>query len=214
MAQKGRTMTRLSTNIKESLWRKLCERSFQKQAEAIVKEQAEFAARVYDECFSEKDRKRMYDLPEGWMPSDGDIKVQLASTVTQFYFWGSGSNYSIPEHMRHAGAKVLDVPNKRFPSRLKGNVCGVFDGGTPIAEAWTALQAKQADLCRTIDEAKRAAMVVMNSATTVKRLIDIWPEAEEFAKKYLDNGERKALLPAVSVERLNALLGLPPENNQ
>lgn len=207
-------MTRLSTNIKESLWKGLCERSFKKQAEAIVKEQADFAARVYDECFSEKDRKRMYDLPEGWLVTNHYIKVQIASSTFQLHFWGSGTNYSIPEGMKKAGAKVLDIPNKRFPARLKGSTCGVFDGGSPIAEAWTTLQHKQIDLCETIDDAKRAANVVMNSATTVRRLIDIWPEADEFAKKYLDNGERKVLLPAVSVERLNALLGLPPESVQ
>lgn len=214
MAQKGRTMTRLSTNIKESLWKKLCERSFQKQAQAIVKEQADFAARVYDECFSEEDRKRMYDLPEGWLPTDSDIMVKLSGSVQKLYFWGTGGQYNLPERMRDAGAKVLDVSYKRFPSRKKGEVCGIIDGGTTLAEDWSAICAKQTDLCNTIDSAKRAASVVMNSATTVRRLIDIWPEAEEFAKKYLDNGERKALLPAVSVERLNALLGLSPENGK
>lgn len=214
MAQKGRTMTRLSTNIKEALWKKLAERAYLKQCDEVIKEQADFAARIYDECFSEKDRKRMYDLPQGWLPTDGDIKVKLAGSVTQFYFWGTGDIYNLPEAMRYAGAKVLDVPQKRFPSNKKDGVCGVIDGGTPLSEDWLKLQAKKGDLCRTIDDARRAAMVVMHSATTVKRLIDIWPEAEEFAKKYLDNGERKALLPAVSVERLNALLGLPPEKTQ
>lgn len=204
-------MTRLSTNIKESLWRKLCERSFRKETQQLINLNAAHANRVWEASFSQKDRDLMASLPEGWLPTDHDIQIQFAGRIQTIYFWGTLGQYSLPENLRHTGAVLKDA-FRRFPSKKKDGVCAVFDRGHPLCEEFDALQEKLTALAGRVGDARRAAFVVMNSASTVKRLIAIWPEAEEFAKKYLDNGERKALLPAVSVERLNALLGLPPEN--
>lgn len=49
----------------------------------------------------------------------------------------------------------------------------------------------------------------LNSVTTVKRLIEVWPESKELLQKEADKAS--AALPALRVEDLNKMIGLPSE---
>ena len=49
----------------------------------------------------------------------------------------------------------------------------------------------------------------LSKFTTVKRLLDAWPEAKELLPDRLP--EAKPALPAIRTEDLNALIGLPSE---
>lgn len=49
----------------------------------------------------------------------------------------------------------------------------------------------------------------LNSVTTTKRLIDVWPESKELIPDGVDTA--KQTLPALKVEDLNRLIGLPTE---
>lgn len=49
----------------------------------------------------------------------------------------------------------------------------------------------------------------LNSVTTIKRLIEVWPESKELIPDGVDTA--KQTLPALKVEDLNRLIGLPTE---
>ncbi|WP_446030549.1 Nmad5 family putative nucleotide modification protein [Lelliottia amnigena] len=49
----------------------------------------------------------------------------------------------------------------------------------------------------------------LNSVTTIKRLIEVWPESKELIPDGIDTA--KQTLPALKVEDLNRLIGLPTE---
>ncbi|EOX6590414.1 Nmad5 family putative nucleotide modification protein [Escherichia coli] len=49
----------------------------------------------------------------------------------------------------------------------------------------------------------------LNSVTTVKRLIEVWPESKELLPKEADKAS--TALPALRVEDLNKMIGLPSE---
>jgi hypothetical protein len=58
-------------------------------------------------------------------------------------------------------------------------------------------------------EIEATVWAALNSVTTLKRLIEVWPESKELIPKDSDNA--KAALPALRVEDLNRMIGLPTE---
>ena len=50
-------------------------------------------------------------------------------------------------------------------------------------------------------------MATLNQFTTVKKLLEAWPESKDLIPDNVD--EVKSLLPVVQVQDLNCLIGLP-----
>ncbi len=207
------TAARLTKNIREALMKKLITRAFQERAQAMVERQCDFAHRVYQDAL-EPHLEHIAAVPEGWLPTDDDIKVSFGSDYAQLDF-GSGFSYSVHHALRSAGAKALtgkagNRVERRFPSKFRGQCCKVYDHAHPLTEEFRNLTVEQEALVADIEKAQRVTKATLESVTTVKKLIEVWPEVEEFAKHYLDNGERRAVLPAIPWADLNAQLGLPP----
>lgn len=204
-------MTRLTHHIREKLLKDLIMRSFQAKAQAQVDAQKVFAAEVYRACFTEKEHKLMASLPRGWLVMDDDIKVQIANEVRTFHFSGSGGNSYLPSELSLAGAEKGDA---RFPipyNKYSGSpVVAVFDADHPIRLMNDELRNARQDLVKAIQEATTATKKVLESVGSIKKLIEVWPEVEAFAKPYLTEGERRAILPMIPREKINAMLGLPP----
>lgn len=58
-------------------------------------------------------------------------------------------------------------------------------------------------------EIEATVWAALNSVTTLKRLIEVWPESKELIP---ENGDKsKVTLPALRVEDLNRMIGLPTE---
>lgn len=201
---------RLTNNIRGALLKKLIARAFKEKVQAQTRANADFVRRVYEDVFASS-LKRMNDLPNGWLPTDTDIKVQMSGEVVRLYFWGTLDEYNPGEVFKLADFEYCRPNEYRFPSNAKSGVLGVYDGTHPLSTEFDRLRAQNAELQNTIWKAKKTAEAAMNAVGTVERLIKIWPEIEEFAKPYLKDGEQKALLPAIPRAELNAALHLPPE---
>lgn len=52
---------------------------------------------------------------------------------------------------------------------------------------------------------------VVNSVTTERKLLKVWPEAKELLPKASEIAQ-KANLPALRIEELNSIVGLPSKN--
>ena len=211
---------RLTKSIREALLKKLIRRAFQDRAQEMVDRCSAFAVKVYEDAMGPH-LKSIRSIPDGWLPSDDDVKVQIAGDVTRLCFNGSMGSGGLDMSMREAGAEEATVPgsvkgsfnrpNLPYPAKFRGQCVKVYDATDPIAQEHMELTRDLEDFQAEVRAAKRAAKVAMESVTTVKKLIEVWPEVEEFAKDYLVNGERKAILPAIPRAELNAKLGLPPE---
>lgn len=88
--------------------------------------------------------------------------------------------------------------------------------GSPVFEADHALTIRfhelenaAKDLDDRADTLKTQVRAVVNSVSTVKQLLNVWPEAKELLPATVE--ESKSKLPAVQVETLNTLIGLPTE---
>lgn len=195
--------TRLTTWTRERITKDVLEHRFSEQALRLVQDRAAFAMDVYNDIYSEADRKKMAALPNGWLPEDNDIRVQLGGSSRYMSLTFNGSTYG-------PVASVLKDPIERVTLRMRSSdlrgCAKVYDAGHPLAERYDELDTRQRDLNTAIDTAKRQVEAALASATTIKRLIDLWPEIEPFASKYED---KKAPLPALPTTDLNALLDLP-----
>ena len=202
--------TRLTNNIRDALLGKLLTRAFKPKGDALIKKAVDFAERLYRDALK-YDLARIDALPEGWLPTDDDIKVQLGAQITNIRFRGSLNQYGLGPSFDKAGINRPDIPNKRFPASKKGQVVAQYPRIHKLVEEFLQLQNEFKELREEIENAKRTAQGALDSVSTVKKLIEVWPEVEEFAKHYLVDGERKAVLPAIPRDRLNTILNLPPE---
>lgn len=74
-----------------------------------------------------------------------------------------------------------------------------LDEGSPVRAVLDGLRKEEAALEEDRSALRREVRSVLNSVTTVKRLLDVWPEAE----KYLPDRPETPNLPAVVVADLN-----------
>lgn len=216
--------SRLTKSIREALLKKLLQRAFQERAQAHVQRCSEFAVRVYEDALATH-LEAIRAIPPGWLPGGDDLKVYVGGDMERLCFNGSMGNGCLTTTLRETGAKEVDDlegsvpgsfnrPHLPFPAKLRGQCLKQYEAGTPIAEEFTAIKGAQEDLETEISRASRTTSTAMASVTTVPKLIEVWPEVEEFAKHYIDHGERKAILPAIPRAELNAKLGLPPSEAQ
>lgn len=202
--------TRLTNSIRDSLLKKLLERAFKARCDEFLKRAAAFAVAVHADVFG-KDLEKMNALPKGWLPQDDGIMVRFGGDNTRLSFKGSLGSGGIPDAFRRCGSTGGDSVYLRLTDSTKGTTAKVYNAREPLAAEYEGLINERKDLCDEIERAARTAKAAMESCSTIEKLIKVWPEVEEFAKEFLVDGERKALLPDVPRAQLNNLLNLPPE---
>jgi len=83
----------------------------------------------------------------------------------------------------------------------------VFEGDHPLVLQFHELTNRGADIEKRSSDLRIQVNAVLDSCTTVKKLLDVWPEAKELLPT--DVEEARPQLPAVQTAELNALIGLP-----
>lgn len=200
---------RLTKSIRDDLTEKLLTRSFGKKVQELAARCRSFADRVYEDVYR-KELERMNALPDGWLGTNSSFNVKFGSEYTPLGFNGTLDGWSWPSKFMMVGLETDLVYRRVLASRF--SQCNkVYDALSDFAVEYTSLNNEQSDLIRTIIETQQSVKATLSRVTTVQKLIEVWPEVEEFAKKYLVEGEKKVLLPAVSREHLNTILNLPPE---
>lgn len=203
-------MTRLTNSIKDALMGDLLKRAFKERGDEMIARNVDYAHRLYEDALAPH-LKLINSLPRGWLATDDDIKVQLGAEIKQIKFHGGLIHWSLTEDMRKAGIKLQSDVYKPFPSLYKGQCVKQYPGDHPLVIEYQKLMDGWNDLHAAIREAGLTARGAMDSVSTVKKLIEVWPEVETLAREYLEEGERKAILPAIPRAQLNTLLDLPPE---
>lgn len=195
-------MTRLTKDIRDEIVLDLLRHSFKERVEALYAERAALAQAIYEDVFSAETRKKMQSLPEGWLPEVKGINARLGSDYSSFDF--SGGLYGEINRI----AKNGKDETRRVPSKHKGGCVASYDATHKLALENERLANLRKSLCEEIETAKRAADTAVNAVSTVKRLIEVWPEVNPFASKH---SAEKPQLPAVPTDQLNKILGLPVE---
>lgn len=192
--------TKLTNWIREQIVADLMAHRFTKACDKLVKDRAALAVKVYRDFYPRALLAKIEALPEGWLVSDNDIHASFSGRVDGLPF--NGGVYGAVGKYRTSTEAV----SRPFLSKDYGRVVAVYDAAHPLAVLHAELSARQNEIVTQIDAAKRQAVAAVNSATTINRLIELWPEVEPFARKH---ESAKVPLPALPTSELNALLDLP-----
>jgi hypothetical protein len=194
---------KLTNDIRGAILRALLAHRFQAEYDAIARETAAFARRVYDYRFG-ADLKVMAGLPEGWLLEVDAIPCAFDGRSARLNFSG--------EHGAYAAIKRPDpvlLPVTCASTRAHRFVSLAHDH--ELTRDFNAVSAKWMAFKQSFSAAQRQADTALSAASTIKRLVDVWPEVEPFARKYVTT---KPQLPAIPTDALNATFRLPPETEQ
>lgn len=180
---------RLSNTSRDEIVKTVLTNRFDNERKALKKLKEELDAAVI--------RHALKDLPDAekkdyskyakknWLPMDDDLKLQFRPG--SFVTYNFNTNIALPKFL--------------FRVHLVEEV-------DPLYKLHGDYVTAKENLKKSEDEAKAAAKAIVYSCSSVKRLLEVWPEVERFVVG-LGITEKQAALPAVQIDKVNSLLKLP-----
>ena len=185
---------KLTVGMREKITKLLMDYKYKKPLQDMKDRESLIAGRVYDAYFGDVIIKRMTSLPKGWLKEHSSVYVRVNG--------GYSSYFHFP-----------DDAKRRFPDDVGRNLNLSDNKYKATASFVHKFMDDKRDLDDEIKEAKRDAMVILNSVTTINKAIEVWPEAEEFIRESIGVMQKSnAQLPALLTENINKRLGLPPKD--
>lgn len=189
--------TRLTTDIRDTIAKRLLQHRFAKEYAALVSHRAALAVAFYNDIYKPKDRRVIEGLPKGWLPTAAALRIQVAGSVTEVAF--SGARWGDPAGFT-AEPTFLPVADKH----MRG-VAATYEASHRLAIRYAELRDRSSYYRSAVTEARRQVVAALEAATTTGKLREIWPEAAPFCAPFEKAPSR---LPAVPTARLNEMLGL------
>lgn len=174
---------RLNSSHRDILLQRLLDYRFQEEGDKIERRKKRFAIKVFNRIFKPADRRRMNKLPDGWLPTTNDFRVQFGSDYTTLWMG----------------------EEKRLPYSANHSCLENYPADHPLSVEYENLRRQQIAHRDAITEARTHVRATLRSITTLKRLRELWPETKQFTKD-LPSPDRN--FPVVPRETLNAELGL------
>ena len=186
--RKGNTdmaSVRLTQDMRKTILGRLMSHAFDKRLEQQRKEASHLGDDVYEDIYHRDLQKKMRALPDGFLKLTGGITV---------CFGGRRSNVSFSKmrpvaecHDTYEGARSYDASHelsvRHFETEKQGSV-----------------------LREEMDRVRSLAKAALDSCTTLKNLVEAWPEAAPFVKDFAKS--RPVLALTVTIKDLNSKLGL------
>lgn len=204
-------MTRLNNRIKEEIVEKaLIKAGIPDKKKAIRKRRAAWAEAVRIaaiggaemekkiKSINRRFKKAMSEFPEDLISRESlfrtDHHIYMNVGGCQAYAQFNGTTSGWPRNNR-----VYKVSPAKF----------TLEADAPLAVEFRAIEAEEKDVDEEESNLRANVIGALSKVGSVKRLLDMWPEAKELLPS--DLSPVKAQLPAVRTEDLNAMIGLPSE---
>lgn len=203
-------MTRLNAKIRESVVRNaLVKAGVTSREESLIARRAKLADDIrllaiggieeeakLDAEFS-RVKEHLKKLDSGFFKyttypsprSDYDISVNFAGRSATLYFNGLGHNQGKAVYKNY-------VTGERV----------VVTADNPLNDEFDAIELEQRTINDLRSHVKAEVTAMVNSVTTIKKLLEIWPESKELLPE--EEKEQSTALVA-DVNNLNAMIGLP-----
>lgn len=172
------------------------ELELREERDRIQKLREERSKHGYELAFTPAERKRLAEAPEGWFPTLSSVRVQVEGGVVE------------DVQFEKAERVPYEVKDNRW-SKVAAVVTGdelYFKLDKQIDEAEEALSQRDSALREKKNELRNRAVAVIESVTTVNRLLEIWPEVHDFLPE--ENAGPGGGVPAILVSDLNDQFGL------
>ncbi|MFH0362018.1 Nmad5 family putative nucleotide modification protein, partial [Escherichia coli] len=131
-----------------------------------------------------------------------DLLIRTFLSSTSIYLTVSGRRVGWHSYGKDGNGEDILLPT---PTKDK---C-MFSAEHEITKRFDEICALQQKLEAKKKDIESNVWAALNSVTTVKRLIEVWPESKELLPKEADKAS--TALPALRVEDLNKMIGLPSE---
>ncbi len=199
---------KLTKAHREEILKRTLSHAFGARALALAKAFAALAEDVYNDVFSEKDRKLMQSLPESWLPTDNDISVEFGVGFRSLYFNGRNAHISGLSDDVYA---EIENKYKRFPYQRRQGCLKAYAADHDLSVKAEELSNQVKALKVEVEAASNITRVALDRATTLRNLISGWPEIEPFTT-FIPRD--RPSLPAIQTDALNSILGLPVEDKK
>lgn len=196
--------TRLTNTTRDQITSAVLTHRFREPVDALIADRAAFAEEVYNDVYRKADREKMAALPKGWLPETNAIGVQFGDQSGYVSLYFGGHFYGRLRSVRTPGDEK-QIERRAFSKNVHGCV-KVYDADHRLAVKHTALDRRYTELKAEFEAAERQVKAALDSATTVNRLVEMWPEVEPFVRPL---GTPSPKVPAIPTDQLNKLLDLP-----
>lgn len=177
--------TRLTKFMRSKVLERLVDHAFKDRRKGIVAMRYDLGDLVYADLYPTKDRAAMAKLPAGFLPEQDAVQVT---------FGGQWYNICFRKVVRvavsHSSGRSRDYPSDHM-----------------FADMQSEISKHTSDLRADEELARAEAKAALNSCSTVKQLLELWPEVEPFVSDFVVTPAKTKAL-ALSIPDLNAHLGL------
>lgn len=196
---------KLTNQLRDELCRALLTHVFKNRIEGLIAIHKQFVARVYDDIFTEAERKLMSSLPEGWLRTDDDFKVVFGSSENYGILNNNGTFHT--DHLQCVSYNKPERLFRRFP--YNSNAYKIYETVDPLAQEYFHFAAEKTELGEEIGEKRSQAMGTLHACSTINMLVKAWPEIKPFIPAHcFEKGSTAVALP---VDVLNRSFNLPKE---
>lgn len=182
---------KMSQALRETIWVNLKKDILQPKYDTLFNELCDIGTELYKNIIGSVHLELIEKLPEHYITRSAKVKLDIPGNS-----WFSivlSKSMPIPSAYVYGAISYNEFWNKDECDKWLKK----YNDKKKEITAWEAH----------IKECYDYAMQIMNSVTTTKQLITLWPECE----KYLPNANKNvdtAQLPMVQVTKLNAMLGI------
>lgn len=180
---------RLTNTMRERILRDIMIYRFDEEEKKLQADEYALGQEIYRHCLGKKGLELINSLPPGWVPTTNNISVRFAGSYTHL---NTGENL-------------------RCPAENKHRCWEVFDAGHKYTEQFNDFRNREKDLKERKEAVRVQIKAALESATTAKRLKELWPEIASFIECH---AKEPAALPMPILNKLNKELNLPPEEEK
>lgn len=186
---------KLTHTMRALITNRALEHRFAEAEAALVERRFNLADKIYEKIYPAKVRELMAQLPDGFLESDKCLYYAIRV---------KDANFPIYDDIMLREARPMAQNVRRYePSML--------DSESTIAKQLHQLNRDRGALHDEKHKARLEITGALSSFTTVKALLDAWPEVEPFLPPVV---AMDRTLPVVPVEQLNKTFKLPVKKSK
>lgn len=205
---------KLNTDIRSRVKVRLLRHRFSEEVQALAGDFLLFAEAVYaDVCKDDLPMLQDGVLRPGMLPVISSLGVQFGpgSGYQPIYFNGNdlGSELRMCMPERYSFPSTM----RPIPHNLSQGCAKRYENVHPLSDRYFELRSRKDELGRRRSAAEHQIDLALQKATTVAKLVELWPEVRPFVADMLD-APPPPPLPAIPVAALNKTLDLPVDEEK
>lgn len=201
-------MTRLVNATREKIVFNLLENRFSKDISELARKWSVFAENVHAAGYTKALRVLLLNADKGHYQDASHLSANIAGKRVSLYFNGWKN---IPDTIKRYGDAPAAKTNRlKFENAVDrwGSQDEIFkcDATHQLSSDFDVIANEQSTLGTLISTTAKEIIAVLDSYTTIEKLVDAWPEVKAFIPA--DVAPAPVNLPALPIASLTEMLGL------